>query len=280
MSDSPTARRRRLGQVLKQLRDDAGLTIEQAAKAVGISSAHLSRIERAQTGVRLVVVKGLLIAYDAPVETVEELTEITRTAGQRGWWHDFALNRPYATLIGFESAATTVRTYEPLIIPGLLQTEGYARALHRQGPARLPDERIEERVEVRRQRQLILDAATPPIFRLVLDEAAIRRPVGGPEVMREQLRRIVEVAARADVDVQVVPFAAGAHPGLQGSFVILGFAPGERDIVYVEGMAGDLYPERRIEWYADVFSRLQAIALSPVDSVQFIRSAAEGYEDS
>lgn len=280
MSDSPTARRRRLGQVLKQLREDAGMTIEQAAKAVGISAPHLSRVERARVGVRLVVVKGLLHAYNADAGTIEEITEIAGTAGQRGWWHDFSLNRPYATLIGFESAASAVRTYEPLIVPGLLQTEEYARALLRQGPARLGQETISERIEVRRQRQATLDRAEPPVVSFVVDEAAIRRPIGGPAAMREQLLHMVEVAARPNVDLQVIPFNVGAHPGLQGSFVILSFVPGERDVIYAEGMAGDLYPERQVEWYGDVFNRLQSIALRHDDSTQFIRKAAEGYERS
>lgn len=280
MSDSPTARRRRLGQVLKQLRDDSSMTIEQAAKVVGISGPHLSRVERAQVGVRLIVVKALLAAYEADPQTVEELTEIASTAGKRGWWHDFSLNRPYATLIGFEGAARLIRTYEPLIIPGLLQTEDYARALLQQGPARLTDERIAERIAVRRQRQLVLDQSTPPVLSLVLDEAAIRRPIGGPEVMRAQLLRVAEAADLPNVDVQVIPYAVGAHPGAQGSFVILSFAPDERDVIYIEGMAGDLYPERQIEWYGDVFNRLQGIALNPHESVQFIRKAAEGFEGS
>jgi transcriptional regulator with XRE-family HTH domain len=278
MSESPTARRRRLGQVLRELRDRSGLTIEQAAKAAGVSGPHLSRIERARVGVRLPAVKLLLQTYQADAETVEELTDIASTSGERGWWHDFGITRPYQTLISFESAATALRNYEPLIVPGLLQTGDYARGLLQRGPARLAADTISERAEVRRQRQSILDQAQQQVFSFVLDEAVIRRPVGGPAVMGQQLRHILEVAARPNVDVQVIPFAVGAHPGLLGSFVVLSFAPGERDVIYTEGIGGDLYPERQIEWYGDVFHRLQSVALSPDDSAQLVQQATEEWD--
>ncbi|WP_431726945.1 helix-turn-helix domain-containing protein [Verrucosispora sp. TAA-831] len=262
--------------MLKQHREQAGMSIEGAAKAAGISGPHLSRIERARVGVRVPVVKLLLQTYRADAGTIEEMVEIAGIKGDRGWWHDFpSINRPYQTLIGFEAVASTIRNYEPFIVPGLLQTEEYTRALLQRGPARLSEETISERITVRTQRQTILDRDDPPVLSFVLDEAAIRRPVGGPDVMRQQLQHILDVATRPNVDVAVIPFAAGAHPGSLGSFVIHSFAPGERDAIYIEGMAGDLYPERRVEWYIDVFNRLQSIALSDVDSVHFIRKAIE-----
>jgi transcriptional regulator with XRE-family HTH domain len=254
------------------------MTMEEAAAQAGISMSHLSRVERALVGVRLPVVKVLLAAYRADTEAVAYLSQVAREASQRGWWHQFAGSIPnqYATYIGFEAEADQIWSFDAITMPGLLQTESYARAMFQGSASRYTDEEIDRRVAVRLQRQEILSGEEPPKVWFVLDEATIRRQVGGAATLKEQLKRIVEVASLPHVDVQVVPFAVGAHPGTPGSFIVLRFAdPGDPPVVYIETMAGDLYPEDDdIQAAILVFDRLRAIALSPDDSVALISAAA------
>lgn len=277
---SPTICRRRLAREIARLREEANMTIEQAAESAGISMSHLSRVERAHVGVRLPVVKVLLATYGADAETVAYLTEVAKEASQRGWWHKYVSSIPeqYATYIGFEAEADQVWSYDASTVPGLLQTEEYARAMFHGGVTRYSEDEIARRVEVRVQRQEILTRDDPAKLRIVLDEAVLRRQVGGPTTLDDQLRRIVEVAALPHVDVQVMPFAVGAHPGTPGSFIVLGFAePSDPPVVYIETMAGDLYPEsqRDINSAILTFDRLRAMALSPDDSTALIRQVAK-----
>lgn len=276
----PTLRRRRLARELSKLRQSVDMTIEEAAARAGISSSHLSRVERALVGVRLPVVRALLATYGAHASTVANLLEVARTATQRGWWHRYAGSIPdeYATYIGFESDASRIWNFELISIPGLMQTEGYSRAILQGGVARLTEEEIERRVEVRKHRQALLRRERPPALWVVLDEAAIRRRVGGRKTMAEQMEHLTTIAGLPHVDVQVVPFGAGAHPGTPGAFVVLGFADhGDREVVYVETMAGDLYPEgdADVQRAVQAFDRLRAMALSPDDSASMIRDAAK-----
>jgi hypothetical protein len=230
--------------------------------------------------VRLPVVKLLLSTYGADDDTATYLTEVAKDGATRGWWHKYVGSIPehYATYIGFEAEADQIWNFEAATVPGLLQTEAYARAMFQGGASRLSDEEIARRVEVRLQRQEILREADPPRLWFVLDEAVIRRQVGGPGTLSGQLRRIVEVASLPHVDIQVMPFAVGAHPGTPGSFIVLRFPePNDPPVVYIETMAGDLYPEsqRDIEGVTLAFDRLRAMALSPNDSATLIRQAAE-----
>ena len=255
------------------------MTIEQAAASAGISMSHLSRVERAQVGVRLPVVKVLLATYGADADTVAYLSGVAKEASQRGWWHQYAGSIPeqYATYIGFEAEADQVWSFDANTMPGLLQTETYARAMFHGGAARFSEEEITGRVEVRLQRQAILTRADPPKLWVVLDEAVIRRQVGGAETLRDQLAHVAEVATLPHVDVQVLPFAVGAHPGTPGSFIVLRFAePTDPPVVYIETMAGDLYPESQDDIGGAIlaFDRLRAMALSPDDSLALIRKAA------
>ncbi|MEU6019996.1 helix-turn-helix transcriptional regulator [Micromonospora sp. NPDC047134] len=275
---SPTARRK-LGIELKGLREAAGLNIEQAATAAGISDSHLSRIERGRVGVRPLTLKALLQSYGADAEVTERLARSaadTTRRGDRGWWQPYAasISDKYASLIAFESEAISIRAFGPMIVPGLLQTEDYARAVLQRGPVRLKADEIDTRVEVRTHRQAILDQPDSPNLWFILDEGVIRRMVGGPEVMRRQLLHLVDVATRSNADLQVVPYSSGAHAGTLGPLVILGFAEGE-DVVYCETYAGDLYPEA-VASYGDVFNRLAQDALSADRSIEMLRSAAEG----
>jgi transcriptional regulator with XRE-family HTH domain len=268
-----------LARELLRLRDEAGVTIETAAAAVGISASHLSRVERAQVGVRLPVVKLLLSTYDADASTVSHLIEVAKEATTRGWWHKYVGSIPeqYATYIGFEAEAEQIWSYDTSTMPGLLQTEAYARAMFMGGAARYAEEEIARRVEVRMERQVLLRRDNPPKVWIVLDEAVIRRQVGGPKVFVAQLEHVVDEAARPHVDIQVMPFAVGAHPGTPGSFVVLHFAEStDQPVVYIETMAGDLYPESQKDISSVIlaFDRLRAMALSPDDSSKLIQRAA------
>jgi transcriptional regulator with XRE-family HTH domain len=265
---------------LLRLREAAGLTIEQAAGAAGISMSHLSRVERAQVGVRVPAVKVLLGAYGVDADTVAHLAGVAKDASQRGWWHQYvgSIPEPYATYIGFEAEATQVWGFDASTMPGLLQTEEYARALIQASAVRFTQEAIDRRVAIRLQRQEILTREDPPRIWAVLDEAVIRRQVGGPATLRDQLDRLVEVAQMPHVDVQVLPFEVGAHASTAGAFIVLRFAePTDPPVVYIETMAGDLYPERQddIDHAALAFDRLRATALSPDDSTTLIHKTAK-----
>lgn len=280
VSSSPTVRRRTLALELVRLREAAGLTMAQAAEQVGISPSHLSRVERAEVGVSVPVVKGLLAAYSAEPETVQHLTIVAKEATKRGWWQQYAgaISADYATYIGFEAGADQIWSFDATTLPGLLHTEPYARAIFHGAGTRLTPDEIDRRTAVRLQRQEILIRDDPPKVWFLLDEAAIRRQVGGPAALAEQLEHIVKVAALPNVDIQVMPFSIGAHPGTPGSFIVLRFAePNDPPVVYIETMAGDLYPENpaQVEGVVQVFDRLRAMALSPDDSIALIRKAAK-----
>ncbi|ROO51804.1 helix-turn-helix protein [Micromonospora sp. Llam0] len=275
---SPTARRK-LGIELKGLREAAGLNIDQAASAAGISDSHLSRIERGRVGVRPLTLKALLQSYGADAEVTERLARTaadTTKRGDRGWWQPYAaaISEKYTSLIAFESEATSIKAFGSMVVPGLLQTEEYARALLQRGPVRLKVDEIDTRVAVRTSRQAILDQSDPPSTWIILDEGVIRRMVGGAEVMRRQILHLVDIAARPNIDLQVIPYSAGAHAGTLGPLVILGFPEGD-DVVYCETYAGDLYPEA-VASYGDVFNRLAQDALSTDRSTELLRTAAEG----
>jgi transcriptional regulator with XRE-family HTH domain len=263
---------------MSRLREAAGMTIEQAASTAGISASHLSRIERAHVGVRVPVVKALLATYGADAETTGYLIEVAKEASQRGWWHPYAGTIPegYATYIGFEADAEQIWNFDASTMPGLLQTEAYARAMFQRGWLGLPDEEITRRVEVRMQRQAILTRLDPPKVWFILDEAVIRRPVGGRGIFADQLLKVGEIASLPHVDIQVMPFAVGAHPGTPGAFVVLQFMA-DPAVVYIETMAGDLFPESQDDVSRAIltFDRLRALALGPDESVAMIREAAK-----
>ncbi len=274
---SPTAKRK-LGLELKPLRQAAGLNIERAASAAGISDSHLSRIERGRVGVRVLTLRALLQTYGASDEVSRRLEQIaldTTKRNDRSWWQPYAsaISEKYASLIAFESEATSIKAFGPLAVPGLLQTQDYARALLLNGPTRLGTDEIETRIEARQSRQGVFTQEDPPSGWFILDEAVLRRQVGGVQVMRDQLRHLVAFTQRPEVDIQVIPYTAGAHAGSLGPLVILGFSEGE-DVVYCETYAGDLYPEA-VTWYSDVFDRLAQDAAGRTESLHMIQSAAE-----
>lgn len=275
---SPTVRRRQLGMALERYRRAAGLSREDVAGHIGVSEPTISRIEGGRTGVRLITVRALLDHYgvtDAPVRA--EIEALTRQAAERGWWSAYAsvIKPAYSTYIGFEEGAAQVDTYAALALPGLLQTADYARAVIRAGGPTLSADEIEQRVQVRAQRQTRLQAGLH--LWAILDEAVIRRPVGGSDVMRAQLRHLVDVADLPGVTVQIVPLDAGAYPGMVGAFTILRFADSTAapDVVSIEVPTGNVFIEAEdAAWYHRAFDGLRAQGLSPADSVRMIKSAA------
>jgi transcriptional regulator with XRE-family HTH domain len=282
---SPTVRRRRLGYELRQLREAAGKTGEDAAVALGWSDSKISRIETGQIAVTWGDVSDMLDLYGVTDPQVRDaLISLAREARQQGWWHPYAsiLGRPYATYIGLESAAESLRVFEPLTVPGQLQTEPYARAIIATSTRELGPDEIEQRLEVRLRRQDVIFKSEDPLrLSVVLDEAALRREVGGPAVMAGQLRRLTEAAAHPRVRIQVLAFAQGSHVSMAGSFGIFSF-PGEPggDISFVDTMAGSLFIERPAEVAAarDAFDELSAQALSREDTLALLTEVSAAYQ--
>jgi transcriptional regulator with XRE-family HTH domain len=269
-------RRRRLGAELRRYRETAGLTIDHVAVRLDCSASKISRLETGQTGASPRDVRDMLALYQVGPAELEDLMAVARETRQRGWW------QPYGSVltgafIGFEAAAQLIRSYEAQCVPGLLQTERYARSLIQATPQDRPAEEIESRVRVRMARQALLTQEDPVEFCCVLDESALRRTVGGPDVMRQQLRHLVTAAALPNVTLQVLPFAVGQHPGMEGSFVLLRFPDlADPDTVYVTMATGGVFQEKADELsrYESIFDRLTELALTPKDSAAFVAGIA------
>jgi hypothetical protein len=240
-------------------------------------------METGRVGIHPRDVRDLLDLYGAVGEQRAALLVIAREARERGWWHSFfgMLPKPYLTFIGLEAEADWVRTYEPQLMPGLLQTEAYARALRHREPLRRDPEETDSFVAARMARQRHLTRDEPLNLWALLDEAVIRRTVGGNDIMGDQLRHILEAGMLSNVTIQVIPFAAGAHPAMEGSFTILEFPdPADPQLVYLENLTSSLYleQEKEIAWYRLVFEHAQATALSPEDSRKLIMEAVAELE--
>ncbi|MEV0607801.1 helix-turn-helix transcriptional regulator [Polymorphospora rubra] len=274
---SPTVRRRRLGAELRRRREDAGVTIEMVAERLDCSSSKISRIETGHTSATPRDVADMLAIYGVVGPEGEELVQIAREARQKGWWH------PYSTVltgayVGLEAAAHSVRAYEQQVVPGLLQTGDYAKAMIRSARPDITAEEVERRVRVRLQRQSLLTQDDPIEVWVVLDEAVVSRPVGGDEVMRAQLARLVEAADLPNVTLQILPFEVGAHAGMDGTFTILDFAEArDPGVVYAENATGGLFLEKAEELrkYVFIFDHIRAAALRPEESVAAIAKLAE-----
>lgn len=278
---SPTVRLRRLAAELKGLRDAAGLTQEDVSERTGKDRSTLYRLENAQQRPQRSTLIQLLDLYGAGQEQRAELLTLLREAGQRGWMqpHRAELPAVYSDYIGFESEARAISNYESLFVPGLLQTEDYARAMTRGILPHATTEQVEIRVRARMERQALLTREDAPRFWAILDEAAVRREVGGRQVMRAQLVKLREMAQLPHVTIQVIPYGAGAHPGMTGSFVVLEFPdPADRSLVYLDSMAGDLFLEDDLEIrrYMLMFEHLRAAALRPDEAANLLAAAAEG----
>ncbi|WP_199438905.1 helix-turn-helix domain-containing protein [Umezawaea beigongshangensis] len=262
---SPTLRKRRLLSELRRLREEADLTIEEVGEKLECSASKISRIETGRVGVSPRDVRDMLDAYGADPATVDELVQLAREARRKAWWDEYGDIVP-GRYVGFEADAESLRTYQGLMIPGLLQCESYTRALIREVLPEAGDSEIDRRVTLRRARQALLQEDDPLRLHAVVDEAALRRLVGGPEVAREQMTRLLEVGALPNVDLQIVPFSAGGHAGMDGPFVILSFPEQlDPDVVYIESTRSGVYLEQPtdVQRYAAMFDRLVVSAFDP-----------------
>ncbi|MET9831638.1 helix-turn-helix transcriptional regulator [Streptomyces sp. NPDC006385] len=291
MQHGPAVRRRKLGAELRALRTGAGLTSGEAARLVGWHQSKVSRIETGSSGVKPADVRLLLDAYGVRDTQLRELLLVLagsdESGGRHHWWHAYrgVLPPTYRDFISLESQASAMRTLETSVVPGLLQTPEYARAVTRAAvsgvadEADAADERLDALVAVRLARQDVLHADPPLRLSAVLDEAVLRREIGGPEVMARQLGRLREAARLPHVRLQVLPFAAGEHIGITGPFVIFSFPrTSDLDVVVLDHLTSSLYLERKedLRAYAEAFNALRIHALSPEESLDYIAALGGG----
>ncbi|MFC7382094.1 helix-turn-helix domain-containing protein [Sphaerisporangium rhizosphaerae] len=280
MSGSPTVKRRRLSQELRRLRLLAGLNVTEAARLLEWDASKVTRMERGQWKLPSVHdIRLMLDLYRVTDESRREvLVALAREARQRGWWEKYQ-DVFRSSLPDFEAGASAIRTWEIVLIPGLLQTEQYAQAVWQAGQV-LDQELIERHVTARLTRQQILMRENPPSLLALIDEAALRKQIGGPAVMREQIGKLIDMAARPNITIQIVPDTAGAHPALEGAFVILDF-PEDPSLVYTVTTTDSLWLEKPEEYqrYSFIFSHVMTSALSPDESVRcmaVLRKLLEG----
>jgi len=275
---SPTVRRRELGALLKALRNAKGWTAEQVADRLTMSTSKLSRLETGQRGASARDVNDLCNLYEVDDEQRQHLLELASEGKQRAWWQALAL--PYSTYVGLEAEAISISDYGLGIVPGLLQTADYARAVVRAAVPRWVPEVVEQRVQGRIARQQLLQAETAPHFEAVVDESVLHRVVGSPGVMQAQLERLLAMSDLPNVTLRVIPYEAGALPAGNNKFIILGFAqPAISDVVFIEGLTGDLYLEdpRDVEIYIMTFRTLVQLAASPDTTREIIAAMIPSY---
>ncbi|MFJ3234196.1 helix-turn-helix domain-containing protein [Streptomyces sp. NPDC086787] len=287
MQNGPAVRRRKLGAELRMLRTGAGLTSGEAARLVGWHQSKVSRVETGASGVKPADVRLLLDAYGLTDRQLRELIMVLAGAddmgGRHHWSHAYrgVLPPAYRDFISLESQASTMRTLETSVVPGLLQTPAYARAVTRAAvrPGDDAEQRLDALVAVRLARQDVLRSDPPLKLSAVLDEAVLHRQVGGPEVMAGQLERLAQAARLPQVRLQVLPFAAGAHIGITGPFVILSFPrTSDLDVVVLDQLTSSLYLEQKddLRAYSEAFKTLQGHALSPEESMDFLAGLGDG----
>lgn len=269
-----------LGEELRRLRGDRkGAAV---AHALGWSESKLSRIETARTGIRDADLDRLLAQIEAPAEDRRRLQELARRGRARVWWTPYrsSLTEPYDEYVALEAEAALLCEWEAQVVPGLLQTDEYARAVIEAGADRADGDVIETRVMLRMNRQTMLTREDPPRLRLVIDEAVLHRDVGGRAVMRRQLQRLLEASAQPGVELQVLPFSAGVHGALAGSFLIVEFADERPAIVHSEGLTGGVFRTREPELaiYRKVFDDLRDRSLSRETSRELIARLGEGLD--
>ena len=277
---SPTLRRRELANRLRELRKQAGLTVDDAARELLCSPPKISRIETGTRSASLRDVRDLCVLYRVNDAERTRLMTIAREAKQQGWWNKFD-DLAIDSLIGLEIEAKRISSYESCIVPWAFQTEEYARVVIQGILPRIEDRILDERVTARMTRQELLRSPNPPDLWSLIDESALRRVVGDGRVMQEQLSRILEIAAAPNITMQVVPFEAGAHPGLDNTFTLLEFDSSvQSPVAYVENLAGTFYLERESEImrYREVLEHLRACALSPANSAKYVQEIRKAFE--
>jgi transcriptional regulator with XRE-family HTH domain len=282
-----TVPRRQLGRHLRELRSGQRITVKTAAEKLEWSEAKIWRIETGQTSLRSLDVEAMCRIYAAPPDLTQALMGLAKETKAKGWWHAYGdvIPEGFDVYIGLEEAASLLSMYQSELVPGLLQTEDYARTVIKAGKPDEDDEQIDRLVHVRIARQALIQRPTAPLeLRAALNESVIRRPVGGPAIMAAQLDGLAETAGIPNVSVRVVPFRAGLHHGvMSGPFYILRFPlngdgqESEPATVYVNGFTGDLYLDktREVERFADAFERIWGAALDERASRDLIHRNAE-----
>ncbi len=272
----PTPRSRRLGRELKKLRERQGKKVEEAAKLLHCSPSRISRVESGDIKAKPGDVMELLVAYGVTIDSEQSksLIALARDLRASGWWQRLdALSTKYATFIAYEAEARELRHFEPSLIPGLLQTEAYAREVI--GVRwEIEQEEAQQLVGVRLTRQAVLNREPTPLkMHTVLSETALRIEVGSSEVMREQLQHLIDIAKLPNVTIQVLRFAAGAHLATRGGFAILTFDQDDPPLGYAETMGGELFLEspEEIKRLDSVYAHLRMLAMSPAESVKFVK---------
>ncbi|WP_055531937.1 helix-turn-helix domain-containing protein [Streptomyces graminilatus] len=281
VEQTPTVRRRRLGSELRKLREGAGVGLEQAAETLECSRSKISRIELGYLGIRVRDVRDLLASYGVKDdELLERLTALARDGSKRGWWDAYGQIIPpaYANYLGLEADAGYIRTFQSILIPGLLQTEEYSRAVMKANPAMVRDEVVDTLMKVRAERQVILTRDQDPVrFWAIIGEAALRTPVGSPAIMQAQLDHLAKMTERPNITLQVLPYSVGAHAGLSGPFLVLSFAvPNDSGVVWLENLSSSLYldTQEEVAGYTLVFDDLRSSALNPAGSLERIARIA------
>jgi transcriptional regulator with XRE-family HTH domain len=278
----PTIPRWQLGEQLTRMRDEAGMSQSAIAEQLGCSVSKIQKIEAGDVGVVRAELNVMLDAYGVTDLTLrDELTQLQRLGKQRGWWSKFGqVPAPFATFLGLESAATTIHIFEPLMVTGLLQTEEYARAVF-EATDLFTEDQADRQVRLRIERQERVLTNDPPLIWVILDEAAIRRQIGGAAVMARQLRKLQALSRQ--ITLQIVPFTHGGYPGLRGGLTIFEFDDKMHSpVAYVESHAGNMYMERPEELAGCnvTFRHMTAAALSKQESLTLIADAAARYEKS
>ncbi|MGV9652695.1 helix-turn-helix domain-containing protein [Streptomyces sp. NPDC003554] len=256
-TSAPTVLRMILGRRLQDRRQGAGVSLEDAAKALRVKSLTIRRLEKAEVGLKPLYVEKLLETYGADQQEIDEFVALAEQANEPGWWHAYrdVLPNWFTAYVSLESGAKTLRTYEPHYVTGLLQTHGYARAVLRGGFPNENEEDLQRRVDLRLTRQRLLEGSEAPTLWVVMEEAVLHRVVGGAEVMREQIDRLLEVSELDHISLDVVPFTAGAHVGACAPFTYFRFEEPELpDIVYSEILSASVYLDQR----SDVVAHLEA----------------------
>lgn len=274
-----TVRARGLGAELRELRETKKLTTREVAKHLGWSASTVSRTENGMRNISSEDVAALLVLYGVTGQERERLLALARESDQPGWWETQHPGLPsqLTALIGFESQAIRIVDVELILVPGLLQTPEYVRAML--DAASVPGLQAETRVATRLGRQALLSRPEPPEYLAIVDESVLRRPVGGKAVMAEQIRHIGRVAERPNVSVQVIPYDCGAHAGLSGSYVLLEFAKA-RSIVHLEHKRSSLFLDEPddVTPFVSTVDTLRNVALDPIRSIELLKSLAVEYE--
>ncbi len=277
----PTLRAQWLGQQLRALRESTGMTLRQAGEYLQRDPSMVSRFETAEYPIRRGDVLALLDLYGVSEErTRDGLLQLSDDAWRKGWWDAYAndIDREYIDLVWLQSRAERLRTYEAMLVPGLLQTRDYAETLIRHSAtADTPDEKIEEMIELRMTCQQILRGDKPVDFAAVVDESVLRRVIGSPKVMRSQLTRLLEVAERPNVEVRMLPLGRGAHAGLDGSFWLFEMPDPYPDVANVDTLGGALYVEEdaAVDRFRQAYHQLSSAAINGKESAALIVAAAK-----